>query len=188
MFVLDTFQRGLRPQIKTSMKLLQLACLALLAPSTAVLPASAQNDVAPKPISDFTLQTLQGDSLQLYSLRGNVVLLNLWATWCTPCLEEMPDLNTLHEDLGADGLVVVGLSVDKDEDRPAVQRFAERLGVTYPVVYGSVEVAQSLMGGNAAPILPTTFLIDAKGFVAERIVGKVPLEKTRQTIAAMLRR
>jgi len=136
---------------------------------------------------DFALQTIEGDELQLSSLRGRVVLLNLWATWCVPCLKEMPDLNEMHQELSPEGLTVVGLTID-GEDKPVIDRFVQRLGVTYPVVYGSVEAAQSVLGTNAVPILPTTLLIDREGYIIERIVGTVPIEETTHTLQDLLRK
>ncbi len=169
------------------MKLCALGLLMSLALACIAWEAPAQDPGSLRPAGDFTLLSVEGDSLQFSSLRGRVVLLNLWATWCKPCLEEMPDLNTLHKDLSPKGLTVVGLAVD-GEDQTTVDRFVARLGVTYPVVYGSVEAAQAVLGGNAVPILPTTLLIDQDGFITDRIVGKVPLAETTWSIEALLRR
>ena len=154
---------------------------------------------------DFALLTTKGDTLQLSSLRGRVVLLNLWATWCAPCLKEMPDLNELHAELNPLGLTVVGLAVDggageadgsstpvfrglpgKTDDRRTIDRFVDRLGVTYPVVYGSNAAAMAVLGGNAMPILPTTLIIDPEGRIADRIVGTVPIEETRRSLLTLL--
>ena len=168
------------------MKLRAIALLLVLASVSMTNPAAGQ-DAEPLPLAgDFTLLTTRGDSLQLSSLRGRVVLLNLWATWCKPCLQEMPDLNTLHETLSPDGLTVVGLALDGD-DQVTINRFVARLGVTYPVVYGSNEAAQAVLGGNAMPILPTSLVINKDGHIAERIVGTVPIDETTQSIKALLR-
>ena len=148
--------------------------------------AVAQESEPRRLAADFTLPTMQGDSLRLSSMRGRVVLLNLWATWCKPCLEEMPDLNALHEKLNPSGFSVVGLAVDGD-NKATVDRFVERLKITYPVVYGSVADAQRLSGGHATPILPTTLIIDQEGHVVERIVGTVPVPETTRSLRTLLR-
>ena len=165
-----------------------IAVLVGLALSSSAMQAAAQDTPPPKLAGDFMLRTTAGDSLQLSSLRGRVVLLNLWATWCAPCLQEMPDLNELHESLGEEGLTVVGLAVDDEEDWPVVDRYAKRLGIIYPVVYGSMEAAQSVLGTGAYPILPTTLVIARDGSLVNRIVGTVPLEETTRSLKAMLRR
>ena len=140
-----------------------------------------------KRAGDFNLPTTQGDSLQLSSLQGQIVLLNLWATWCAPCLKEMPDLNTLYEALKDDGFTIVGLAVDGD-DTATIDRFVDRLGVTYPIVYGSVEDSQKLLSGsgNAIAILPTTLILDREGYILERIVGTVPIDETKLKLKALL--
>jgi len=163
---------------------MKLRGFALLTFLTFAVQASAQERSL---VGDFALQTIEGEELQLSSLRGRVVLLNLWATWCVPCLKEMPDLNEMHQELSPEGLTVVGLTID-GEDKPVIDRFVQRLGVTYPVVYGSVEAAQSILGTNAVPILPTTLLIDREGYIIERIVGTVPIAETTHTLQDLLRK
>ena len=162
------------------------------------------------PVQDFTLQTPQGDSLKLSSLRGRVVVLNIWSTTCQPCLEEIPDLNSLHGFLSPDGLTVVGLATDGDEDKAAVNRLVEQLDIIYPVVYGSTEVAQSILAvsGDSIPPsrfydnifngtrliveldrmvpLPTTLVIDQDGHITERIVGIMPKDEMSRMLQAML--
>ncbi len=162
------------------------AAATILALSCFIAPVLAQERDVVRYAGDFTLLTAAGDSLQLSSLRGTVVLLNLWATWCKPCLEEMPDLDELHQELEPQGFTVIGLAVD-GERKAAIDRFVERLEVTYPIVYGSTEVAQAVLGGNAMPILPTTLVLDQKGRITDRIVGTVPIRQTKRNIQALLR-
>ena len=132
--------------------------------------------------ADFSLPTLEGDTLQLSQLRGRVVALNFWATWCIPCLAEMPELVELHDALHPHGLRVVGVSLDTEE--PAVVRqYVERFGITYPIVLGDRQVAQAYGGVWA---LPMTFLIDADGAITRRIVGRMPMHETLPEILAML--
>ena len=136
-------------------------------------------------VGDFSLTTTEGTELQLSSLRGQVVLLNFWATWCAPCLKEMPDLNTLYQELSPLGFTVVGLAID-GEDKETIDRFVERLEVSYPVVYGAVADAQSVLNSNAVPIMPTTLVIDREGYLDRRIVGVVPLKETKSYLLELL--
>lgn len=124
---------------------------------------------------DFALATLEGDTLQLSELRGQVVVLNFWATWCAPCLEEIPELVMLHE--GVDNLTVVGISLDTVE-ASEVAAFATRLGITYPILLdnpGRLDrrpVAELFEGVWA---LPTTIVIDPRGRIREQISGIAPI-------------
>ena len=114
---------------------------ATAAPADNVAAASSPlttSDLGEAP--DFVLQTLAGDSLRLSDLRGQVVLLNFWATWCAPCIEEIPELIALHDELSPHGFTVIGISLDP-EGAELVQPFTERFGITYPIpldIEGSV--------------------------------------------------
>ena len=125
---------------------------------------------------DFALPTLEADSLRLSDLKGRIVVLNFWATWCAPCRQEMPELMELQEEFEDRGLSVLGVSMDTrslfDPDGPKalVSLFAERLAINYPVVMGSPAVAEAYGGVYA---LPTTFVIDQDGQIAERYIGMV---------------
>ena len=124
---------------------------------------------------DFALATLEGDTLRLSELRGQVVVLNFWATWCAPCLEEIPELVMLHE--GVDNLTVVGISLDTVE-ASEVAAFATRLGITYPVLLDNPNrldrrpVAELFEGVWA---LPTTIVLDPRGRIREQISGIAPI-------------
>lgn len=111
----------------------------------------------------FQLPDLQ-DSLQTVSQwDGEVLLINFWATWCPPCVREIPILIELQARYGAQGLAVVGVAVDR---REAAQGFAEEAGINYPLLYGvqsALEVAQ--LYGNDAGTLPYTVLVDRDGAV-----------------------
>jgi thiol-disulfide isomerase/thioredoxin len=109
-----------------------------------------------------------GSLLTVKRFRGKVVLLNLWATWCPPCIEELPSLDRLQEALGTESLAVVALSVDEgEEDLPFA--YADRLGLE------QLEVAHDFSGRarDAFPLygMPVTYLIDREGFVVGYLVG-----------------
>ena len=115
----------------------------------------------------LTVATLGGDTLTSGELRGRVVVLNFWATWCLPCRLEMPALQGLHEDYAGSDVAVVGLATDVGSPAP-VRAFLEEREIDYPV--GRATPAhRSAFGGIRG--IPTTFVIDREGVVRHRVVG-----------------
>jgi peroxiredoxin len=127
-------------------------------------PPAAVHSVAP----DFSLQDLNGQPLDLTNYRGKVVLLDFWATWCTPCRGETPHLVELQNKYREQGLQVVGISMD-DGPKP-VHEFYQEFKMNYPVALGNEKVAEAY-GGVLG--LPVTFLIGRDGRVAAKYVGEV---------------
>jgi len=126
--------------------------------------------------ADFTLTDLSGKSWTLSALRGKVVLVNFWATWCPPCRKEMPDLNTLAHRFQKQGLVVLSLS---DEDRPKVADYIAAHDLTYPILLdtgGAVAKAFHVQG------IPKTFIFDRAGKLAAQSIDM----RTQGQFLAML--
>ena len=115
---------------------------------------------------DFELEDLNGAKSKLSDLKGRVVLLNFWATWCPPCREEMPSMQKLHEALSDDGLVV--LAVNLREDKKTVQRFMKDNDLSFPVWLDATGYVGSVYGARS---IPTTYIIDRKGFVLGGMIG-----------------
>jgi len=124
-------------------------------------------DPAGKVAPDFTLQTLDGKSVTLSSLRGRGVLLNFWATWCGPCKIEMPWFVELQKEYGPQGLQIVGVAMD-DSSPQDIQTFVKEMGVNYPILLGKEAVGQAYGGVD---VLPTTFFIDRDGKIVSREFG-----------------
>lgn len=133
------------------------------APSTAAAPDSRS---AFPPAPEVELKTLDGKNFQLTELRGRVVLLNFWATWCVPCRSEIPELNKMHHDLEARGLSVVGVSTYDGAD--AVRSFWNDIKQDYPVLLGD----QTVESKFAVSALPTTFILDREGRIRAKIIGE----------------
>ncbi len=133
------------------------------APSTAAAP---ENRSSFPPAPEVALQTLDGRSFNLAELRGRVVLLNFWATWCIPCRSEIPELNTMHRDLESRGLSVVGVSTYDGAD--GVRDFWKDIKQDYTVLLGDRGVESSF----AVAGLPTTLILDREGRIRARIVGE----------------
>lgn len=112
-----------------------------------------------------------GELVDLQAWRGQPLLINFWATWCPPCVEELPLLNAFHARHAAQGWQVLGLAVDQPS---AVRRFMEKLPLSFPVGMAGLagtELSRTL--GNATGALPFTVVMDRKGAVRHRKLGKV---------------
>lgn len=181
---------------------LVLAALLLFAASyelshphaVAVLPNSSTEEAAPEgaaPVpagdiaSDFKLEdAFTGQTVSLASLKGKVVFLNVWATWCGPCREEVPGLAGVAGEFGPKGLAVVGVSLDDGRDVAArVQQFVSRYRVPYPIAFPA-PVPRSLGPGDS--VIPTTILLDRQGRVVKRYVGAVERGDFARDVTALL--
>lgn len=131
---------------------------------------------------DFKLPVLGGGEASLSSLKGKVVVVNFWATWCPPCLVEMPVLNELAETYRDQGVEVLGLSLD-EEGLSITKPFVEKLNVTYPIVEADRETYQAY--GNVLTI-PHTFVIDREGTVTKRFVNNQTKDAFEAAIKAAL--
>ena len=115
---------------------------------------------------DFTVQTLDGESVTLSDLRGNPVFLNFWTTWCGPCVAELPDIQEVHEEKSVEGLVV--LAVNLGERESTVEAFIESNDYSFEVGLdenGAVAQAYEVVS------IPATFLIDSEGIIQSEKVG-----------------
>ena len=109
---------------------------------------------------DFTLRSVGGANLRLAEQRGQVVMVNFWATWCTPCLQEMPHLSRLYERYRASGFVLLGVNID--DDPRAATALATKLGLRFPVLLDTDKKVSRVYDMNS---MPATLLIDRDGRV-----------------------
>jgi cytochrome c biogenesis protein CcmG, thiol:disulfide interchange protein DsbE len=117
---------------------------------------------------EYAAPTPAGNSISLNELRGSVVLLNIWATWCIPCRKELPELQQLHQRYSQQGLRVVGVSVDDGSADRAVDEFVRNFGLTYTILR---DPAETVSHKFAIPGVPASFLIDRNGKVVWRMTG-----------------
>jgi len=135
----------------------------------------------------FSLPDLKGDRVDLVSFKGEVIIIEFWATWCGPCREEIPVLNQLYRKYKDRGLVVIGVSLDRKEPQE-VKKFLDQLQVDYINVMGDEEVLERYSQiAKLGPIrgIPATFVIDRKGRICQRFLGlteKGVLEDVIQTV------
>jgi len=126
---------------------------------------------------------------EIAALRGRVVLLNVWATWCVPCLKEIPDLLQIEAELGARGLTVLGLSIDEPADVTRVEAFRQKYFAGFrSLVRNSTDMdaAVSVVDPAWNEVVPTTYLIGRDGRMLSRIQGKKTLAEFRAAALAAL--
>jgi thiol-disulfide isomerase/thioredoxin len=144
----------------------------------AAQPASPANAVAQLWTAPVT--TVDGKPQTLSLLKGHPIVVNFWASWCGPCVEEMPALSQLQRDYAKKGIQFVGLGVDSDKN---VQAFLQKVKVAYPVYvtgFGGADLARAF--GNTAGGLPFTVVIDAKGNVRSTKLGQIDPQALKQTL------
>ena len=115
----------------------------------------------------FSLPMLGGEgTVNLVDTRGQVVLLNFWATWCKPCEDEMPAMDRLYRSLAAEGFEMLAVSVDEESE--AVEKFRQRLGVSFPIL---LDPRQEVSRRYQTTGFPESLLIDRDGMIVERYIG-----------------
>lgn len=120
-----------------------------------------------QPLPDFTLPDLQGNSVQLSTLRGKVVFVNIWATWCPPCVEEMPTIQQLYNRLHDRGLEVLAISIDT-LGAQVVGLFMQRHRLTFPALLDPAARTERLYRISG---VPESFIVNKRGLLVEKIVG-----------------
>jgi peroxiredoxin len=146
--------------------------------AAAVLGVGAPGALAP----DVRVQTLEGEDFMLGDLRGQVVLVNFWATWCPPCRIEMPGFQRVWEEHRERGFTIVGLSTDRGM-RGTVERYLEERGLTFPVALAS---AEAIRGFGEPRALPTSYLIDHEGRIRHTVRGMFAEPALRRAVARLL--
>lgn len=117
-------------------------------------------------LPDFTGGSLAPNPIHLYEHRGHIVLVNFWATWCAPCVEETPSLEKLSAQLQPMGVEVIAVSVDKDP--AALAKFIAQYHLSFPVARDPDQTVASTYGTS---VFPETYILDRQGRVAEKIIG-----------------
>jgi cytochrome c-type biogenesis protein len=140
-------------------------------------PVNANASFAP----DIELKTVDGKPFRLSELKGRVVVLNFWATWCIPCRQEIPELNAMQRELESKGLTIIGPSWDDTAE--GIREFQSDIKQEYTVLIGG-ETVQDKFGG--IPSLPTTFIIDREGRIRKKIIGARDREGFEQEIRPLL--
>lgn len=158
-----------------------LTALALLSAGGCVSREGSGPPRVGEPAREYAAATLEGEQVTLESMRGQVVLLNLWATWCTPCRMETPYLQSIYEENRDRGFEIVGISMDTGDAADDVAMFVDEFDVTYTILHDpqmrGMELYQVLG-------LPATFLIDRDGVLRWMRYGPIP-EDDPEFLAAL---
>lgn len=128
-----------------------------------------------KPAPDFTLNDIDGKKVQLSDFKGKVIVLNFWSTTCAPCVAEIPSLNSLYRDLKGNGLIVLGISLDRSV-KP-VKHLADKLHIAYPLLMDSQQ--DVYFDSYALFGQPISVIIDRTGIVQEKLLGEVDWSSTK---------
>jgi peroxiredoxin len=134
------------------------------------------------PARDFTAELISGEEFTLSNHKGEVILLNIWATWCAPCHTETPEFVELYNEYRDQGLLVLGVSID-EQGKSVVQPFVEKYNVTYPIIIDDGSIMEKYgptMG------IPTTYVIDKKGNLRYFAVGPLTLKELTPRIEQLL--
>jgi len=120
------------------------------------------------PAPEFQLPDLQGGEVALAALRGRVVFVNFWATWCPPCRDEAPSLQRLYNQLGSDNFEILAVSIDAPGAQGEVAEFGREFGLTFPILLDPNKGAHRAYGVTG---VPETYMIDPQGRLVERFIG-----------------
>lgn len=178
------------------MKKVIYVMLGLLAATVTVLYMSGTATAQKPPMvnaggikaADFKLTDLDGKTVKLSDYKGKVVILDFWATWCPPCVKEIPHFNQLSKTYGAKGLVVLGVSVDEG-GAPAVMKFKKKNTVDYRIAISddaTHQTYQNYLPKEERGGIPFTFVIDKQGQIRQHYVGYRPMEVFEGVIKELL--
>lgn len=153
-------------------------------PTSEALAANQLEDLLGQRRPDFELDDLNGAAVSAADFDGKIMLVNFWASWCKPCIEEMPMLVRLQHNYAGRGVQVVGIALD---DPPKAREFVSELAINYPILVGSIDtVLASRRYGNRAGMLPYTVLVGADGIIRWAYLGALDQDELVTQIEALL--
>ncbi len=158
------------------------AAVGLYVGTQRLTPVAAADPAVAK-LMQTPLADLSGQSHQLAEWKGKILLVNFWATWCPPCVAEMPELVALQQEMAAKNLQIIGIGIDS----PAkMKEFADKHQISYPLLVGGIEgteLSRSL--GNPAGGLPFTVLLDASGQMRKAYLGRLNMATVKADLAGL---
>lgn len=147
------------------------------------LKPGAPDGAAANALFSQQLADVSGKQVALAQYKGKPLVVNFWATWCPPCVDEMPELNALQQELGAEKVRIVGIGIDSPSN---IAEFAQKQKISYPLLVagmGGTELSRQL--GNKAGGLPFTVMFDAQGQVRKQYLGRLKMDDLRRDLQAL---
>jgi thiol-disulfide isomerase/thioredoxin len=146
--------------------------------------SSEESQQGAQAILSASLPDLQGENQEISQWLGKVIVVNFWATWCTPCREEIPEFIEAQKKYGEQGLIFIGIAIDQTDK---VKMFSQEFGINYPVLVGSFNTWSLLeAAGNRHSALPYTVVINRSGELVENYLGRVDLRKLEKMVVPLL--
>lgn len=147
--------------------------------------SSEESQQGAQAILAASLPDLQGENQEVSQWLGKVMVVNFWATWCTPCREEIPEFIEAQKKYGEQGLIFIGIAIDQADK---VKMFSQEFGINYPVLVGSFDTWSLLeAAGNRHSALPYTVVINRSGELVENYLGRVELKKLEKMVIPLLK-
>lgn len=145
-------------------------------------PAASPNPAVSTLLSQ-SMPDATGAEQGLSRWKGKALIVNFWATWCAPCVEEMPELSALQTKIAADGIHIIGIGIDS---QPNIAAFAEKYKIAYPLYVGGLGATKLTRElGNQTGGLPFTLLIDSRGSVRKTYLGRLNMDELRKDLALL---
>ena len=144
--------------------------------------------VNPNPSFDFSLPDLNGKIHSMNEFRGQILVINFWATWCPPCVDDVPKLSNLYTRYRNKGIQVIGIALDKDS-LDLLDQFVKRNAINYPIFVGDEKLLVSLSAKSVGKNLkgvPFTLFLDKKGQIYKRFDGSFDLEQLEESLQTLL--
>jgi cytochrome c biogenesis protein CcmG/thiol:disulfide interchange protein DsbE len=135
-----------------------------------------------KKAANFVLKSADGTTYELSKMKGKVVVINFWATWCGPCRKEIPDFIEAYKKYNSKGLEIIGISLDQD-GWTKVTPFVKQNNINYPIVLGDENITDNYGGINA---IPTTFIVDKNGTIVDKTIGLMSLKQLEAKLKSVL--
>ena len=164
---------------------IRLAAVLLIALVMSSCDQGPRNEAFKGPWPDLTLPDLSGRPVDLPQFKGQVAMLNFWASWCSPCRQEIPDFLELQNKYAARGFTIVGVAMD-DKGAGEVASFANIYGINYPVLFAGDRVKEIKGLFPKVRGYPTTYLMDREGKVVRMIEGPAPMKFWEEQIEKLL--
>ena len=163
--------------------LLLILIVSIIALSNTLYAANTK-DLLGQVRPDFSLPDLKEKLHSPANWKGKILVINFWATWCTPCLKEIPMFNRVQKEYAPDGVQFIGIAID---NKASINKFIQKTPIDYPVLYGIKSTTKLVQDyGNAAGVLPYTVFIDRAGKIQRIAPGQLREKYTRESIESML--